>query len=107
MNMKLKFALWFAAVDALAYWVLFHSGVVLPWINPSPEAYAHQMTSFPRNAAQIYLWILVNWPTSMIVGRALGDRYLVVAIAQAGLLGFVIGALIDRRRASGTAKGMR
>ena len=82
-------------VDLLLYWVIFYSGATLPFINPSVEEYQRQVTSFPRNAGQCYAWVAVHVPAALI-GR-FGDRYLVFAVAQTGLIFFVIGTLIDRR----------
>ncbi|XMB85338.1 hypothetical protein RJG79_07875 [Mycoplasmatota bacterium WC44] len=49
-------------VDLFLYWLLFCSGIVLPFINPSVEIYEQQITSAPRNTNQIILWYLLQIP---------------------------------------------
>jgi cytochrome bd-type quinol oxidase subunit 2 len=52
-------------IDLLLFWLLFHSGIVLPFINPSVEEYrilVEQGTSFPRHTNQCFLWMHLQIP---------------------------------------------
>lgn len=100
MKLKYKLTIWAIVIDFLLYLFLFHSGIVLPFINPSQDAYNRQFTSFPRNAMQIYAWIGLHFPTSIIISVALGlgDKFLSLSVVQTGIIFFGIGAFIDHRR---------
>lgn len=50
------------SVDLFLFWLLFYSGIVLPFINPSIELYKNSGTSFPRNANQMFLWFCLQLP---------------------------------------------
>ncbi len=100
-----KLALCAIAVDLLFYWVVFHSGIVLPVINPSIEEYQQRVTSFPREAGQQMGWILLHFPTALVASSLkLPDRYLVYLVGQTGLIFFALGFLIDRRQGRSSSK---
>ena len=99
---KAKLAVSAVSVDLFFYWLVFHSGVVLPFINPSEAAYAQRVTSFPRDAGQHMLWIFLHGPTSVWLGEHLGDQYLPWAIGQTAVICLVIGAWLDRRWRGGS-----
>ncbi len=48
-------------LNLFSYLFLFHSGIVLPFINPSIEEYM-QYNSAPRDTNQIVLWYLLQIP---------------------------------------------
>ncbi len=98
MKLKYKLTIWAIVIDLLLYFLLFHSGVTLPFINPSPEEYAQQFTSFPRNAMQLYIWLGLHLPTSYIVDLSFSNELLGLSVIQTGVIFFGIGAFIDRRR---------
>lgn len=87
-------------IDFLLYLFLFHSGIVLPFINPSVSEYSRQLTSFPRNYAQELLWLGLHIPTSIIAINSQFAEIVVVAasLVQTGLIFFGIGALIEYLR---------
>jgi hypothetical protein len=80
-----KTALVFLLVDLLLYFLLFHSGLVLPWINPTLEEYNNTVTSFPRDYAQKLIWILIHFPTSWLLSMR-SDRFLALSVIQYPLL---------------------
>ncbi|MCP3931199.1 MAG: hypothetical protein GY705_19110 [Bacteroidetes bacterium] len=53
-------------IDLLLYLFLFHSGIVLPLINPSVEEYNALFTSFPRDTSQKNIWLMIHWPTFLL-----------------------------------------
>lgn len=74
-------------IDVAVYFVLFHSGIVLPFINPSVEEYSRRFTSFPRDYAQKIYWIVAHYPTSFIIS-SFNERLLVLSAVQYPLLIF-------------------
>ncbi len=77
--------------DLFLFWILFYSGIVLPYINPSVEDYNAHITSFPRNAAQMYLWIVLHMPTSWIgIVLRLPDQLLAFSVIQTGVIAYFI-----------------
>ena len=97
-SLKFKLALLAVTIDLLLYGFLFYSGVILPGINPSVEQYNAQMTSFPRDAMQKILWIALHWPTSLLVHRSLGARFLGLSVIQTVLIFLGIGSWLDRKK---------
>jgi len=97
MRLRYKLAIWAVIVDFLLYLFLFQSGIVLPFINPSVTEYSQQMTSFPRNAMQEYVWMGLHVPASLVYINFPFAEVVVVVLSlfQAGLIFFGIGALIE------------
>ncbi|MCX7708796.1 MAG: hypothetical protein N2484_02985 [Clostridia bacterium] len=56
--------------DLILFWLLFYSGLVVPWISPSLEEYNASGTSFPRNYNQILLWFALHLPSSLLIESA-------------------------------------
>lgn len=87
--------------DLFLYWLLFYSGIVLPFINPSLEQYKEMVikgTSFPRNTNQILIWIFLHLPSSYIIdGITRNDRFLFLSVIQTGLMTYYIHKFILRR----------
>lgn len=57
-------------IDLFLYWLLFYSGIVLPFINPSVEQYKiliKQGTSFPRETNQCFLFMWLQIPITLYV----------------------------------------
>jgi hypothetical protein len=96
-NWKKAIAL-IAGLDLLIYLFLFHSGVVLPFINPSVTDYKAQITSFPRDYMQQLIWLLVHWPSSFIADQIAGDRLVALSILQWTLVLAIIGRLLSRKK---------
>jgi hypothetical protein len=97
-----KIVIVFVLVDLFLFWMLFYSGIVLPFINPSIEEYRKSFTSFPRNANQIFLWIIIHMPSSIIIGKILegikgSDIFLSLSIIQTGLITYFIEKYIRRK----------
>jgi predicted acyltransferase len=87
--------------DLFLYWFLFYSGVVLPFINPSVEEYNNTMTSFPRNASQMFIWIFMHFPTSYILlSITKNDMYLFLLVIQTSVIAYFIEKFIQRKRSS-------
>ena len=74
MRLKYKLALWAVAVDLLLYMFLFHSGITLPFINPSQNVYEAQFTSYPRDAGQKLVWMAFHFPALNVLDAALGRQ---------------------------------
>ena len=53
--------------DLFLYWLVYYSGIVLPFINPSIEEYELLATSFPRDTHQLYFWILLRVPIALFM----------------------------------------
>lgn len=56
--------------DLFLYWLLFYSGVILPFINPSAEEYITLVkhgTSFPRETNQCFLWMFLQVPITLYI----------------------------------------
>jgi len=91
-----KFKLFIIAItiDLLLYLLIFHSGIVLPYINPSVEDYK-PWTSFPRDAGQKMAWYILHIPTSMLIS---GEGYELLSVVQTGLIFLGLGAIIDYKK---------
>lgn len=59
---KHKMIIIVALVDFFLFWLLFYSGIILPFINLSIESYKNSGTSFPRDTHQKILWICLQFP---------------------------------------------
>jgi len=92
-----KICLVVLAVDLFSYWLLFHSGVVLPYINPTIEEYNKTLTSFPRDYGQSILWYSIHIPLSSLIGM-INENFLVLAILQYPLILLGINAIITKRQ---------
>jgi hypothetical protein len=97
-TLKFKLPMALVILDILIYLFLFHSGVVLPFVNPTVAEYNQMQTSFPRDAGQKMTWILFHIPTSAVVDKNFGDRFLWFSIFQTGVIFFVAGLLVDYKR---------
>lgn len=95
-----KICLVVLALDVLLYLFLFHSGIVLPWINLSAEEYSKNLTSFPRDFGQMMFWIVPHMPLSALFGY-LGDSFLVLSVIQWPLVIFGVDKLIVRFKKRG------
>lgn len=82
-------------IDVAVYFILFHSGIVLPFINPSVEEYSRKYTSFPRNYAQIIYWIVVHYPSSFIIS-SINERLLVLSAVQYPIIIFGLNKAISK-----------
>jgi len=93
-----KICLVVLVLDVLLYFFLFHSGVVLPWINPSIEEYSKNVTSFPRDFGQKISWIMFHVPLSAMVDSFFGDDYLILSVIQWPLVIIGLDKLVARFR---------
>lgn len=84
-------------IDILLYLFLFHSGVVLPGINPSLQEYNKALTSFPRDYNQKLLWILFHMPLSSLIG-SINVNYLAISTIQYPLIIIGLYKLIVKLR---------
>jgi len=99
MKMKLsyKIALIVLGLELIAYFLLFHCGIVLPFINPSIEEYNKTVTSFPRDYGQWLLWMYIHYPMSALMA-AINENLTVLAVLQYPLIVVVIGKILENRR---------
>jgi len=76
-----KICIFVVLIDLLLYILLFHSGIILPFINKSAEEYSRSITSFPRDTGQKMIWILLHFPAPFL-GELfqLNDKYLPLLI---------------------------
>jgi len=114
MELRYKLPLIFILLDLGFYFLVFHSGIILPIINPSKEEYEHieYTTSFPREAGQQFLWFLIHAPLIIIFSvifnffpslKNIPSEYgeicsLLLGLLQTGLFFYLIGLEIERRK---------
>lgn len=97
-----KICLWVLVLDAAVYWLLFYSGLVLPFINPSVEEYNAARTSFARHANQCMVWTVAHFPVSFLIAH-ISERFLVLSAVQYPLIIYGVHALIQARKGRGVA----
>jgi hypothetical protein len=70
-------------IDLLLYLLLFHCGIILPFINPSVEVYNKSFTSYPRDTMQKVVWALFHF-TAIPIAKlfSLNEKYLFLLIIQ-------------------------
>ena len=105
---KHKFVAIAVLVDLFIFWLLFYSGFIIPFINPSLEQYQRSGTSFPRNYNQTLIWILLHTPTSFLIDPIVGSiankvRYANALYAfasfQTGILAYFLNKYYKQRKA--------
>ena len=90
-----KICLSILTIDAVVYLILFHSGIVLPFINPTVEEYNAMNTSFPRDYAQAIYWIVAHYPSSVLISL-ISERFLVLSTAQTPLIIYGVNWLVRK-----------
>jgi hypothetical protein len=96
---KHKIVIIVVAVDLFLYWILYYSGVVLPFINPNIEEYNKIINSAPRNIGQMVIWMLLHFPTSYVLESITrNDTYLFLSVIQTGVITYFIEKFIQRRK---------
>lgn len=90
-----KICLAILTLDVVVYLILFHSGIVLPFINPTAEEYDAMYTSFPRNYTQTLYWMLAHYPSSAFF-LSLNERLLVLSTLQTPLIIYGANVLIRK-----------
>ena len=81
-------------LDMILYFLIFHSGIVFPYINPSIEEYKAMVTSFPRDTSQKYLWIYIHWPIVLLFTKTKNWSMLIISAIQYPILVLLIGKII-------------
>lgn len=85
------------SVDMFLYWLLFLSGIVLPFINPSIAEYP--FTSAPRGVGQMLMWEALHIPTSLIFEFVIPNmNFQIFSIVQTGIIAYFIERLILRKK---------
>jgi len=111
MKLRYKVPLIFILLDLGVYFLVFHSGIILPIVNPSKEEYEHMRytTSFPRESGQQILWFLIHTPLIIIFSfifnffpslKNIPSEYseicsLLLGLLQTGLFFYLIGLEIE------------
>jgi hypothetical protein len=94
-----KYIIIFVCLDLFLFWVLFYSGIVLPFVNPSMKEYNKDITSFPRNYGQMLIWVFLHFPTSIILDTVTSnDRLLFLSVFQTGVIVYFIEKFIKWKR---------
>lgn len=94
---KHKIVILVMIVDLFIYWLLFCSGVVVPFINPNIYQYKGMLlrgTSFPRNTNQMLIWFLLHLPTSYIIAGTI-DKFIFLSVIQTGIIAYFIQEFIQ------------
>ncbi|WP_105613997.1 hypothetical protein [Vallitalea okinawensis] len=105
---KHKFVMITFIIEVLLFWIVFYSGIILPFINPSIDEYETLVqggTSFPRDYIQGLLWHLLHAPSSLIIDSILPsgfDLFFLIAIFQNCFIVHLIEKhIISKRKLSG------
>jgi hypothetical protein len=90
-------------VDLFLFWLLNYSGVIVPFISPSIEQYQNSGTSFPRNFNQIFIWVVLHFPTSIVLGNLsqsiTGSEVLTsISVIQTGLIAYFFEKRFRRKK---------
>lgn len=90
-----KICLSILVIDVLLYRLLFHSGIILPIINPSIEEYNKHITSFPRDYGQQILWFTLHVPLVSLIAF-INENFILISVVQYPLVIIGLSKLITK-----------
>jgi hypothetical protein len=94
---KHKFVVICVLIDILLFWLLFYSGLILPFINPTLEDYQAILNSAPRHAGQMGLWLMAHMPTSGLISALhLAEPFLILSIFQTAVAAYGIEKIMGQ-----------